>query len=150
LTRDGDESGSPPFGRFHHAGIVVAHETHDDVVNALAKLLMGTVTDGGTDDPLDIRWTFLSSPNNPIIEVASPRGVKESPISRFLEATGGGVHHLSFETNDIDRCFRHTTEVDLPVVGRQDDHGGWAELFVAPSALGGAIILAMEDRRGQG
>lgn len=139
-----------PFGRFHHVGLVVALEKYQSTVDALCRLLGGTVEDGGFDDLLDMRWAFVRSAQNPLIEVASPLGHRATALTRHLEVRGGGLHHVSFENFDIGAAALHIDLVDLTAIGRNDDHDGYAEVFVAREDLGGALLHTFEDRRGLG
>lgn len=136
-----------PFGRFHHVGVVVETARYDDTVDALCRLLGGAVSDGGEDEGLDMRWSFVSSVGNPPIEVATPLGNHETGLTRYLETHAGGLHHVSFETFDLDEVARHVDAAGLQQLGRNDDHGGYAELFVNPRQLGGALFHVLEDRR---
>lgn len=135
------------FGVFHHVGIVVSAEEFESTVDALCRLVSGTVSDGGEDETLDMRWVFVSSAHNPIFEVASPLGSRTTALTRHLLKHGGGLHHVSFETSDIGTSAGHVHRVDLPMTGADDDHAGYAEHFIQPRALGGALFHAFEDRR---
>jgi len=136
-----------PFGSLHHIGIVVEPEGFDETVEAMCRLLGGSVSEGGEDEPLDMRWAFVSSAGNVPIEVAAPLGNRPTGLTRHLERKGGGLHHVSFETFDIGAVADHVEASGLPLIGRAEDHGGYAELFVHPKALGGALLHALEDRR---
>lgn len=137
-----------PFGTFHHVGIVVPADQHDATVSTFTTLLGATISDGGEDEPLDIRWTFLESAGNPIFEIASPMGNKESAMTRFLDQGRRGLHHVSFETAHLPDSLAHTTSAGIPVIGHEEDHGGFAEFFVSPTVTGGALVHVLEDRRG--
>lgn len=137
-----------PFGRLHHIGIVVEPSRYADTIANLCALLGGEVTESGEDEPLDMRWAFVASAGNPPIEVAAPRGNRPTSLVRYLERRGGGLHHVSFETFDLGAAALHIDAVGLPPVGRDDDHGGYAEVFVHPKSLGGALFHVLEDRRG--
>lgn len=138
-----------PFGQFHHLGIVVPATAHDEVVETMCTLVGGRVVETGFDDPLDIRWTFVGGTPNPIIEIASPEGTDETPISRFLQETGGGLHHASFEANDIQECIQNARSSGLPVVAENPNHGGWSEFFISPKVTGGAIMHCMKRLEGE-
>ena len=70
----------------------------------------------------------------------------ESPVSRFLEERGEGIHHIAFLVADIVVALAHLKEQganlidDAPRIG-----GGGARIaFVHPADLGGTLIELVE------
>ena len=56
------------------------------------------------DDPLQkARVAFLTTrAGDPQIELVEPLG-DDSPVQRFLQANGGGLHHLCYEVADLEQ-----------------------------------------------
>lgn len=51
------------------------------------------------------------------IELIRPIGDK-SPVARFLNKTGGGLHHLSFEVDDIDQAIADLESKGAKALGK--------------------------------
>jgi methylmalonyl-CoA/ethylmalonyl-CoA epimerase len=93
-----------------------------------------------------VRVAFLpvGESNVELLEPTSP----DSPVAKFLEKRGGGVHHLCFAVEDLEgaladlsgRGFRliHTA----PVPGA----GGKRVAFLHPEAGGGVLIELSEKK----
>jgi len=91
-----------PAGTFHHVGFVVA--SIEQSIQAFADSIGGAWDGAVFDDPHQaVRVAFLrgASPADPLIELVEPAG-ERSPVARFLER-GGGLHHVCFETRDLER-----------------------------------------------
>jgi methylmalonyl-CoA/ethylmalonyl-CoA epimerase len=128
----------------HHLGIVTRADEHDAVVDTLRRLFAADLEDEVEDDPLDVRasWVLVSPALR--FEVVSPRSGRPTPITAFLERSGGGLHHVSLGTVEIGRCKHLAMEAGARLVGENDDHGGWAEFFVDPAQVGGALLHWMQ------
>jgi methylmalonyl-CoA/ethylmalonyl-CoA epimerase len=88
--------------RFHHVGLVVA--SIDDCVQNIADTLQAHWTGRVFEDPLQrVKVTFLATrAGETQLELVEPLGA-DSPVSRFLADNHGGLHHLCFETPDLDQ-----------------------------------------------
>jgi methylmalonyl-CoA/ethylmalonyl-CoA epimerase len=90
--------------RFHHVGFVVS--SIEQAVNGFAQALGLRWQAEVFADPLQrVRVTFLGEPDTPQIELVEPGGT-DSPVWAFL-AKGGGLHHVCYETDDLDAELRH-------------------------------------------
>ena len=73
---------------------------------------------------------------------------EDSPIARFLERHGGGVHHICFATDDIQtdqgslesRGYQLLRPEPTPGAG-----GCWVQ-FVHPKSTGGVLVELSENR----
>jgi methylmalonyl-CoA epimerase len=74
----------------------------------------------------------------------------ETPVGRFLEKHGEGLHHIAYAVLDIDEALAHLVERGarlLDPVARIG--GGGARIaFVHPSDLGGTLIELVEVSNG--
>lgn len=130
--------------RLHHIGIVVPAAGDARLVRDLSGWFGGAVVDEGEDEELDVHWTWVGGPGGVLLEVVAPRLSRRTAITRFIARTGGGLHHVSFETSDVGACARLLHDRDAVTVGHHDDHGGWAEFFLAPDQVGGARLHWMQ------
>ena len=80
------------------------------------------------------------------IELIEPTG--PGFLSRFLDASGEGPHHITIAVPDLAEAVRRTRALGLTVVGESHEHAGWREAFVMPDDVHGTVIqLASSDRR---
>jgi methylmalonyl-CoA/ethylmalonyl-CoA epimerase len=88
--------------RLHHVGYVVGN------IEASAQSFvhsMNAAWDGRVfADPLQkVKVTFLSTGTGDArIELVEPGG-PDAPVRKFLDEKGGGLHHLCYETADLDQ-----------------------------------------------
>ncbi len=75
------------------------------------------------------------------IELVSPLH-ENSEVSRFLEKRGGGIHHLAFESEDVDQDVAMLKEQGIRLTGDEAAPGahGCRVAFVHPKASGGTLI----------
>lgn len=78
----------------------------------------------------------------------------DSPVSRFLEANGGpGVHHITFEVDDLDAAVEELEARGGRIAYRHDYPPGvtfegmlWREAFVHPKDAFGVLIHLAERK----
>lgn len=66
----------------------------------------------------------------------------ESPVARFLDRHGPGLHHITFEVADLDAALRRCREAGLETVGEapRPGAGGRQVAFLHPATTGGVLI----------
>ncbi len=52
----------------------------------------------------------------PTIELITP-AEESSPVTKFLEKTGGGLHHLAYEVTDIEQAMEHFRSLRSLILG---------------------------------
>jgi methylmalonyl-CoA/ethylmalonyl-CoA epimerase len=79
------------------------------------------------------------------VQLLQPLG-PGTPVARFLERRGEGLHHLAFAVPDIDAALAHLEEQDAELIDRQPRRGGAGHriAFVHPRASNGALIELVE------
>jgi methylmalonyl-CoA/ethylmalonyl-CoA epimerase len=89
--------------RLHHVGFVVA--SIEESVASFAESLALPWQEEVFEDPAQrVRVTFLGRPGTPQFELVEPNG-PDSPVRTFL-ARGGGLHHVCYEVDDLERRLR--------------------------------------------
>jgi methylmalonyl-CoA/ethylmalonyl-CoA epimerase len=86
--------------RLHHIGYVVANI--DSAMNGFLRSL-GADWDGRVfEDPHQrVKVAFLTTrPGDAQVELVEPAS-EDSPVKRFLEERGGGLHHACYEVADL-------------------------------------------------
>ncbi len=74
------------------------------------------------------------------IELLEPTD-PESPIAKFLEKNGPGIHHLAYEVADIEEAIAHLEREGARMIDRVPRSGahGTRIAFVHPKSSGGVL-----------
>lgn len=75
------------------------------------------------------------------IELLEPTS-DDSPISKFLEKRGGGIHHIAVEVDDIEASLRRLKESGARLIDESPRVGaeGCLVAFVHPSTTSGVLL----------
>jgi len=73
-----------------------------------------------------------------LLEPTSP----DSPIARFLERRGEGVHHLSFEVDDVEKEIARLTGAGFEMIDKAPRQGadGFRIAFLHPKSTNGVLV----------
>ena len=82
-----------------------------------------------------------SSEEVPCIEFLEPLH-ETSPISNYLKNKGNSIHHICFETSDIEKDLEELKSKGIKLIDEKPRRGAHGSLiaFVNPKALGGILI----------
>ncbi|HEX8707498.1 MAG TPA: methylmalonyl-CoA epimerase [Pyrinomonadaceae bacterium] len=80
------------------------------------------------------------------IELLEPTS-SDSPIARFLEKRGAGIHHIAVRVDDIRATLARLKERGARLIDEQPrvGAGGCLVAFVHPSAANGVLLELVED-----
>lgn len=75
------------------------------------------------------------------IELLEPTS-DDSPISKFLEKRGGGIHHIAVEVPDIESSLAKLKEKGMRLIDETPRNGaeGCLVAFVHPSSANGVLL----------
>lgn len=75
------------------------------------------------------------------IELLEPTS-DDSPISKFLEKRGGGIHHIAVEVEDIESSLAKLKEKGMRLIDEEPRIGaeGCLVAFVHPSSANGVLL----------
>lgn len=75
------------------------------------------------------------------IELLEPTS-DDSPISKFIEKRGGGIHHIAVEVDDIEASLRQLKEKGMRLIDESPRIGaeGCLVAFVHPSSANGVLL----------
>jgi len=75
------------------------------------------------------------------IELLEPTS-SDSPISKFLEKRGGGLHHIAVEVEDIDASLAKLKSSGMRLIDEKPRIGaeGCLIAFVHPASAGGVLL----------
>lgn len=104
----------------------------------VSPLYRETVESQGVEEamiPLGGSFIQLLSPLSPV-----------SPVGRFLDKHGEGLHHVAFAVVDIEASLEHLASRDAALIDRHPRLGGRGAriAFVHPKDLGGTLIELVE------
>jgi methylmalonyl-CoA/ethylmalonyl-CoA epimerase len=88
---------------------------------------------------------FLSGPNKiELLEATRP----DSPIARFLEKKGEGMHHVAFSVSDIHAEMRRLEAAGFELLSKEPKNGAdnkWV-CFLHPKNTHGVLIELCQER----
>ena len=78
-----------------------------------------------------------------LLEPLSP----DSPISKFLEKRGGGIHHVAISVPDIRSTLKDLKGKGARLIDEEPraGAGGCLVAFIHPSSTGGVLLELVED-----
>ncbi len=135
--------------KLHHIGIVVRDLTVQG--EAYARILGAVPSSPVIHDPLQkVYLQFLSGGSGAVIELIAPDS-EDSPVWRDSKR-GGGLNHLCYETDDLDRQLEESLRSPGAMVAREIRpavaFGGRRVVFVYFEELG--LIEFVESGSGAG
>jgi methylmalonyl-CoA/ethylmalonyl-CoA epimerase len=125
-----------PLG-VHHVGIAVA--SIDEAMRFYGDKLGLRVVD--TQELVDrqLKVAFVQA-GNLLIELLEPTN-PETPVARFLERRGPGLHHLCFGTPDIRAHLRDLKDKGVELIDETPRPGAHGEVaFLQPAAALGVLV----------
>lgn len=87
---------------------------------------------------------FMTGPNKiELLEATNP----ESPIAKFIEKKGEGIHHIAFAVDDIEAEIERLTEEGFTVLNQTPKKGADNKLvaFLHPKSTNGVLIELCQD-----
>ena len=84
------------------------------------------------------------------IELLEPTS-EDSPITKFLEKRGGGIHHIAVEVEDIDAALAKLKREGARLIDEKPRIGaeGCLVAFVHPSSANGVLLELVQENRQQ-
>jgi methylmalonyl-CoA/ethylmalonyl-CoA epimerase len=70
----------------------------------------------------------------------------ESPIAKYLDKRGTGMHHLCLEVKDIKASIKELNENNIQIIGDNYSIGaeGYKVIFIHPKSTGGVLVELAE------
>jgi methylmalonyl-CoA/ethylmalonyl-CoA epimerase len=75
----------------------------------------------------------------------------DTPVGRFLESHGAGLHHVGYRVDDIVAALEHLRVEDVRLIDDAPRPGSRNTLvaFVHPKSMGGVLVELVQVREGQ-
>lgn len=125
-----------------HVGIAVRELGR---ANTLWRTLLGEADGPVEEVPSNrVRVAFYRT-GDVEVELLEPTAA-DSPVGRFLEARGEGIHHLAFRVANVEKALAEVEAHGGKVVDRHARPGarGRKVGFAHPSAFGGVLVEFVE------
>jgi methylmalonyl-CoA/ethylmalonyl-CoA epimerase len=130
------------FGRIDHIGVAV-----DDLDGAVALYRdnFGMAEQHReTIEAFDVEAVLLEVGEGHV-ELLKPLS-GESGIGKFLERNGPGLHHVAYQTSDIDSALEQVKAAGMRLIDQEPRRGirGSRVAFLHPKATGGVLTELVE------
>lgn len=76
----------------------------------------------------------------------------DSPIARFIEKRGEGVHHIAFEVDELDRTLANKVNEGFESINKVSKAGADNKMiaFLHPKSANGVLVELCEDQVNKG
>ena len=90
---------------------------------------------------------FFDAGNTKIELLGATR--EDSPIAKFIEKRGEGIHHLAFAVENIRNKMQEITALDFILINNEPKDGADNKLiaFLHPKSTGNVLVEMCEDKR---
>lgn len=132
--------------KLEHIGIAVKDI---NTANRLFSTLLGSDSyKTETVDSEGVRTTFFKVGDVKIelLEATRP----DSPIAKFIEKKGEGIHHLAFEVADLDKSLVEYKEKGFELINQTPKDGADNKriAFLHPKSTGGVLVELCQEKKG--
>ena len=131
------------MNKIEHIGIAVKDlETSNKLFAALlgkAHYKIESVESEGVNTSF-----FQSGPNKiELLEATNP----DSPIAKFIEKKGEGIHHIAFAVDDIEKEIKLLTDEGFQLINKTPKNGADNKLvvFLHPKSTNGVLIELCQE-----
>ena len=130
------------FGRIDHVGVAV--EDLDQAVVLYSERFGMTEQHRETVEEFGVEAVLLEVGEGHV-ELLEPLS-EESAIGRFLARNGPGMHHVAYQTDDIDATLERVRTAGVEAIDEQPRTGirGSRVAFLHPRSTGGVLTEIVE------
>lgn len=134
-----------PPGPVDHVGIAV--RDLDSACATYRALLGAEVSGRELVAGQSVEVAFLRLPGDTRLELIAPAD-ESSPLTRFLETRGEGMHHVCVLVENLDAVLDDLVAAGVPLVDERARIGaeGARIAFLRPAALGG-VLLELKEKQ---
>jgi methylmalonyl-CoA/ethylmalonyl-CoA epimerase len=136
------EKGGTMIKRIDHVSIAVKdYEKAKKFFMGVLGVIPGSQA---SDDSMKFKWLISSAGDLSRLEIISPTG-EGSFLEGFLKDREGGVHHITFQTPDLQKAKAVLDTAGIPYFGENEYPGGvWKEIFIHPKDAFGVLLQIAE------
>jgi methylmalonyl-CoA/ethylmalonyl-CoA epimerase len=130
------------FGRIDHVGVAV--EDLDQAVDLYSQRFGMREQHRETVEAFGVEAVLLEVGEGHV-ELLKPLS-DDSAVGRFLERNGPGIHHVAYQTDDIDSALEQVREAGLRLIDEQPRTGirNSRVAFLHPKATNGVLTELVE------
>ena len=130
------------FARIDHIGVAV--EDLDAALALYERDLGVALVHRETVESQGVEAVLLDIGENHV-ELLAPLG-EDTPVGKFLAKKGPGLHHIAYQTSDIDAELERLRAAGLRLIDEQPRTGirGSRVAFLHPAATGGVLTEIVE------
>ncbi len=129
--------------RIDHVAIAV--RDYEGAVDFIENLFGAEQGVGASVSGMNYHWQLFSVGDLSRMEILTPTG-DGSFLDNFLDEREGGVHHITLQTDDIEKTRKHLDELGIPYFGFNNYGEIWKELFIHPKDNFGVLFQISEFR----
>lgn len=126
--------------------IAIAVHNLSEVENLYIKALGFSVKHREIVEDQGVSTSMLKSAyGHTSIELLEPLD-ENSPISKFLEKRGEGIHHICIEVDDIGAALEHLRDLNVELIDEAPRIGAYGArvAFIHPKSMNGVLIELAE------
>ena len=138
--------------RIDHVGIA-CHDL-DEKISFYEKVFDVTVVSRETNEEQGVNEAMLhvadGEGGGSYIQLVQPLD-PDSPVGRFLDRRGEGIHHIAYGVPDLPKAIREMEAAGIRVLDKEPRHGamGSSIAFLHPKDVGGVLTELVESPRRQ-
>ena len=130
------------FGRIDHIGVAVS--SIDEAIGLYKNAFQMAEQHRETVEEQGVKAVLLEVGEGHV-ELIEPLSA-ESGVAKFIERNGEGLHHVAYQTDDIDSALQQVKAAGLRVIDEEPRAGirGSRVAFLHPKATGGVLTELVE------
>ncbi|MEM3579757.1 MAG: methylmalonyl-CoA epimerase [Candidatus Bathyarchaeia archaeon] len=127
------------FTGMDHVGVAV--KNLDEAISVYRDILGFKLLSVHVLPERKVKVAFLSAGGETQIELLEPLG-SDSPVAKFLESRGEGIHHIAVKVDDIKRALEELKNKGVMLVDEKPRTGaeGKKIAFVHPKSTKGVLL----------
>jgi len=135
----------PLLTRIDHVGI--ACRDLEETVARYEALFGLSVASREVNEEQGVQEAMLEVAGGSYVQLLQPLR-PDSPVGRFLERHGEGVHHIGYGVDDVQAALDQLGGLGIRLLDRRARHGsmGAAIAFVHPKDVGGVLTELVQAR----
>lgn len=132
-------------GSVYHIAIAVKNLERSEKLYETAMGLKVTHREEVAEQGVKASMLQPQSGEGTAIELLEPTG-EDSPIKKFLEGRGEGIHHICFFVDDIEKSLENLKKQGVRLIDQTPRIGAYNSkvAFVHPKAMNGVLIELAE------
>ena len=139
---------NPPMEtRLDHVGIAVRKLAESIPAFEAALGVVATPAEEVSDQKVRVAFLKTGEPGIELLESTDPEG----PIGRFITKRGEGIHHLSFEVQDLKAALERCRKAGIQLIDEEPRPGAQGKriAFLHHRSTNGVLIELSEDTSGR-